>query len=79
MNTQHITSADGTRIAFSVSGSGRAVVLVDGALCHRAMGPAESLAAALPGFTAHAYDRRGRGESDAGVSPYTVDREIDDR
>ena len=36
--TRFVTSADGTRIAYEVSGSGPALVLVDGALCQRNMG-----------------------------------------
>jgi pimeloyl-ACP methyl ester carboxylesterase len=76
---QHVTSADGTPIAYEVSGSGPALLLVDGALCQRAMGPARGLAEELAGsFTVYAYDRRGRGDSGAGVSPYTVEREVED-
>jgi pimeloyl-ACP methyl ester carboxylesterase len=78
-STQFATSADGTRIAYEATGSGPALVLVDGALCQRAMGPARGLAKALAGdFTVYAYDRRGRGESDAGTQPYRADREIED-
>ena len=77
--TEFATSADGTRIAYEVSGSGPALVLVDGALCHRAMGPSRGLAAELAGgFTVHTYDRRGRGESDLPRSPYSVAREVED-
>ena len=77
--TEFATSADGTRIAYEVTGSGPALVIVDGALCQRAMGPSRGLAEELAGsFTVHAYDRRGRGESDTGASPYAVAREVDD-
>ncbi|MEU8517726.1 hypothetical protein AB0C76_40060 [Kitasatospora sp. NPDC048722] len=34
-----VASTDGTGIACTVTGSGPAVVFVDGALCHRAFGP----------------------------------------
>ena len=44
--TRFATSADGTRIAYEVCGSGPALVLVDGALCQRSMGPARPLAGA---------------------------------
>jgi len=78
-STEFATSADGTRIAYEVTGSGPALVIVDGALCQRAMGPSRGLAEALDGsFTVHAYDRRARGESDAGASPYALAREIED-
>jgi pimeloyl-ACP methyl ester carboxylesterase len=77
--TQYAASADGTRIAYETSGSGPGLLLVDGALCQRSMGPARGLATELQGdFTVHAYDRRGRGESGPGNSPYEVEREVED-
>ncbi len=77
--TRFATSADGTRIAYETRGSGPALVLVDGAMCHRAMGPGRDLADELAGsFTVHAYDRRGRGESGPGSWPYDVTTEIED-
>ena len=77
--TRFTTSADGTEIAYEVAGTGPAVVLVDGALCQRSMGPARGLAAALAGeFTVYAYDRRGRGESCPGATPYDIQREVED-
>src|SRR3954469_8423013 len=77
--TSYAISADGTRIAYEVSGSGPALVLVDGALCQRSMGPARPLAKHLgTRFTVHAYDRRGRGESGAGETAYPPDREVED-
>ncbi len=76
--TETTTSADGTPIAFERVGTGPAVVLVDGALCHRAFGPSRPLAAALADrFTVFAYDRRGRGES-GNTLPYSPQREIED-
>ncbi len=73
------TSADGTRIAYEVMGTGPALVIVDGAMCQRSMGPARGLATALAGaFEVHLYDRRSRGKSDAGASPHHLDREIED-
>lgn len=78
-STQYAVSADGTRIAYEVSGSGPAVVLVDGALCQRSMGPSRPMAEQLASrFTVHVYDRRGRGESGAGETPYHPDREVED-
>jgi len=77
--TGFTTSADGTRIAYEARGSGPALVLVDGAMCHRAMGPSRDLADALAGsFTVHVYDRRGRGESGPGSWPYDAATEIED-
>jgi pimeloyl-ACP methyl ester carboxylesterase len=73
-----VTSADGTVIAYERTGSGPALVLVDGALCHRAAGPMRPLAALLrERFTVHAYDRRGRGGS-SDTAPYAVAREVED-
>jgi pimeloyl-ACP methyl ester carboxylesterase len=77
--TQYAVSADGTRIAYEVRGSGPALVVVDGALCQRTMGPSRPLAERLASqFTVHVYDRRGRGESDAGRTAYHPDREVED-
>ena len=73
-----VTSKDGTRIAYERSGSGPPVIIVDGALCRRAFGPSEKLAAQLAQhFTVYRYDRRGRGDSGDAPS-YTPDREVED-
>jgi pimeloyl-ACP methyl ester carboxylesterase len=78
-STRFATSADGTEIAYEVSGTGPALVLVDGAMCQRAMGPARGLAEQLADrFTVYAYDRRGRGGSGPGTTPYDVPREVED-
>jgi pimeloyl-ACP methyl ester carboxylesterase len=72
------TSKDGTTIGYSVTGSGPALILVDGAMCWREQGPAGSFAAALADtFTVHTYDRRGRGGS-GDTAPYAPQREVDD-
>jgi pimeloyl-ACP methyl ester carboxylesterase len=76
--TTFVNSADGTRIACDQVGAGPALVLVDGALCHRTAGPAGPLAAQLADrFTVHTYDRRGRGES-TDTAPHAVAREVED-
>lgn len=73
-----VTSADGTPIAYDRIGSGPALVLVDGALCHRAFGPATPLAKELERhFTVYTYDRRGRGDSGE-TAPYHPQREVED-
>ncbi len=73
-----VTSTDGTTIAYERTGSGPVLVLVDGAMCHRAAGPLRPLAAALQDrFTVYTYDRRGRGES-SDTQPYAVAREVED-
>lgn len=73
-----ITSADGTTIAYERTGSGPALILVDGAMCFRAAGPMRPLATLLRnGFTVYTYDRRGRGES-SDTMPYAVAREVED-
>lgn len=78
-STRFVTSADGTAIAYDVTGTGPAVVVVEGALCQRTMGTAKALVPELSStFTVFAYDRRGRGESGPGSSPYAVQREIED-
>ncbi|MEW1911312.1 alpha/beta fold hydrolase [Kitasatospora sp. NPDC085895] len=73
-----IVSADGTTIAHTVTGSGPAVVFVDGALCHRAFGPSQAVAEQLAAHhTVYTYDRRGRGAS-GDTAPYAVEREVED-
>jgi pimeloyl-ACP methyl ester carboxylesterase len=73
-----VTSVDGTTIAFERSGQGPALVLVDGACCHRAFGPLRPLAALLSAdFTVHTYDRRGRGAS-GDAAPYDPVCEVED-
>jgi pimeloyl-ACP methyl ester carboxylesterase len=73
-----VTSADGTTIAYERTGDGPPLILVDGAMCHRAAGPMRPLAALLrDAFTLHLYDRRGRGES-SDTKPYAVAREVED-
>ncbi|EOD59834.1 alpha/beta fold hydrolase [Amycolatopsis vancoresmycina] len=72
------TSADGTKIAYTRTGSGPALVLVDGAMCYRGSSPNDALAKELAArFTVYTYDRRGRGES-TDTGPYTVAREVED-
>ena len=73
---EHVTSADGTRIAYDRGGEGPPLVLVHGTTSdHR------SWERILPDlrerFTVYAMDRRGRGESgDSG--PYDLRREFED-
>lgn len=72
------TSSDGTTIAYESTGTGPAVVLVDGALCYRQSGPSRPLAERLAkDYTVTSYDRRGRGES-GDTAPYSIEREVDD-
>jgi pimeloyl-ACP methyl ester carboxylesterase len=73
-----VRSLDGTTIAYERSGSGPPLVLVDGALQRRTMGPSRPLAEQLAArFTVFAYDRRGRGDS-GDTPPYAPEREIED-
>lgn len=74
-----VTSADGTTIAFTKSGAGPALILVDGALQYRAFdqGGAQLADLLSAHLTVYRYDRRGRGES-TDTQPYAVVREIED-
>jgi uncharacterized protein YndB with AHSA1/START domain/pimeloyl-ACP methyl ester carboxylesterase len=73
-----VVSKDGTSIAFDRIGHGSPVILVDGALCWRGLGPSGQLAKLLaPHFTVFTYDRRGRGAS-GDTLPYAVEREVED-
>src|SRR5262249_47511917 len=78
-SAETVRSSDGTAIALERRGQGPPLILVDGALCHRAMGPSTPLARLLAQhFTVFTYDRRGRGESED-RRPYAVQREIEAR
>lgn len=71
-------SRDGTAIAFERTGEGPPLILVDGALCSRAFGPAAKMAERLaPHFTVYTWDRRGRNQS-GDTAPYAVAREVED-
>ncbi|GHF27593.1 alpha/beta hydrolase [Kitasatospora xanthocidica] len=73
-----VVSTDGTTLACTVTGSGPAVVLVDGATTHRAFDPGVATAEQLSAHhTVWAYDRRGRGAS-GDTAPFAVEREIED-
>lgn len=75
------TSADGTRIAYDLTGPTPglvpAVVVVDGVLAHRLPVTLEVAARLADRATTLRYDRRGRGAS-GDTAPYSVDREVDD-
>jgi pimeloyl-ACP methyl ester carboxylesterase len=80
MDTQSISvvpSADGTRIAYRRSGSGRPVVIVGGALATAEGGAPLAAALAESGLQGVVYDRRGRGGS-GDTTPYEPDREVED-
>jgi pimeloyl-ACP methyl ester carboxylesterase len=73
-----VTSRDGTTIAYERLGNGPPLILVDGALCHRQMGPLPEIARGLAEhFSVIVYDRRGRGES-SDTLPWSVEREVED-
>jgi pimeloyl-ACP methyl ester carboxylesterase len=76
---QTVTSKDGTQIAFDKIGAGPAVILVNGAIVHRAFDPSMAQLAELLGnhFMVYNYDRRGRGDS-SDTQPFAKEREIED-
>lgn len=76
--TAFTTSEDGTKLAYTKTGNGPSIILVDGAFCHRKFGANEKLPQYLSGhFTVYSYDRRGRGES-GNTLPYQVEKEYED-
>ena len=74
--TAHVTSADGTSIAYQRYGSGPAVILIGGGLDDGSENAplAQELAAR---FTVYNFARRGRGDS-GDTRPYAVQQEIAD-
>ena len=73
---RHVTSKDGTSIAYGRLGDGPPVVLVCGGSVdrHANAGLAAELAT---DFCVFNYDRRGRGDS-SDTLPYAVEREVED-
>lgn len=72
------TSADGSRIAYEITGSGPVVVCIFGAICHRNFMPVRKDVKILSRhFRVVNYDRRGRGDSTE-ASPWSLDRELED-
>lgn len=73
---QRVRSRDGTELACETSGSGPALVIVNGALSDRSS--VTPLRAHLERhFTVVGYDRRGRGDS-GDTAPYHPERELED-
>ena len=73
-----VRSKDGTAIAFERTGTGPALIVVDGAFCSRAFGPSPKIAPLLAShFTVYTYDRRGRAQS-GDTAPYAPVREVED-
>jgi pimeloyl-ACP methyl ester carboxylesterase len=74
-----VTSKDGTRIAYTATGSGPAIILVNGATAYPALDPTlPALTDMLKdGFTFVTFDRRGRGQS-GDTRPFSPEREIED-
>jgi pimeloyl-ACP methyl ester carboxylesterase len=73
---EHVTSADGTMIAYDRLGAGPPVVLLPGGSVDR-MSNAGLAALLAADFTVYNVDRRGRGDS-GDTLPYAVRREIED-
>ncbi|GAB2715530.1 alpha/beta fold hydrolase [Nocardia thraciensis] len=71
-------SSDGTPLVYDIRGDGPVLLYITGATCFRNFRPIVSDAKTFAAdFTVCTYDRRGRGDSGAGL-PYSIDREIDD-
>jgi len=73
---QHVTSKDGTRIAYEQSGQGPALVIVGGVVGDHFQ-QADLAQLLSEHFTVYNYDRRGRGESGI-TGPYVPEREFED-
>jgi len=73
-----VRSKDGTMIAYTKTGDGPPVILINGAMGTGSDPAFVELAERLSlHFSAINYDRRGRGQS-GDTAPYAVDREIED-
>ena len=77
-NTGTVSSKDGARIAYRITGSGPTIVIVAGALGFMDFPYLRDFAAEFAkNFRVVMYDRRGRGGS-SDAPPYSVEKEIDD-
>ncbi|MFJ3957935.1 alpha/beta fold hydrolase [Arthrobacter sp. NPDC090010] len=74
--TSYAVSADGTRIAYEAEGTAKPLIVIGGALNDR-NSPAAYVPLLQDAFTVVRYDRRGRGDSDAGT-PWAAEREVED-
>lgn len=73
-----VTSADGTRIEYEVTGSGTPIILIPGATGTRSHPMWVDLVETLgESHAVYSYNRRGRGES-GNTLPYAIEREIED-
>jgi len=73
---EHVTSADGTRIAFERQGDGPPLILVHGTTTDHHVWDRVAPRLAEQ-FTVYAMDRRGRGES-GDAEEYAIEREFED-
>ena len=73
-----VLSEDGTRIAFSRTGDGPVLILVEPAGHYRDLTAFDGLVSLLAAsFTVYTYDRRGRGQS-GDTLPFKPGREVED-
>lgn len=80
-NAKFVTSKDGTKIAYEVTGSGPAILLLHGAGQTRQEWQRTDYVKRLaPNFTVISLDLRGNGESDKPTKSdaYAIDRHVDD-
>ncbi|KNA91453.1 alpha/beta hydrolase [Gordonia sp. w5E2] len=73
----HVTSEDGTPIAYDTIGAGPVVVVVNGAMSKASDAAPLAQALADAGFTGVVFDRRARGDS-GDTRPYSPEREAED-
>lgn len=73
-----LTSADGTAIAYDITGDGPLLITVFGATCFRQFMPVlDDVKKFATSFRVINYDRRGRGDS-GDTQPWSLEKEIDD-
>lgn len=75
---KYVTSKDGTKIAYEISGSGPVLINITGASVFRNFSPVlQAVKTFSQNFTIYNYDRRGRGNS-SDTKPYSTEKEVDD-
>src|SRR5919108_2030337 len=79
--TKFVTSKDGTKIAYEVSGSGPVIMLLHGAgQTRQEWARTDYVKRLSPNFSVISVDLRGNGESDKPLKTesYAIDRHVDD-
>lgn len=75
---ERVASKDGASMAYEKTGSGPALIVVDGALCHCGFGPSADLGHGRSARRSPCTATTGADGRDANTEPFSVGREVED-